>query len=43
MVGAAASFFFGSLLTALWNGKPKLEDHPMCGVTTGGKVTGLYV
>ena len=39
VVGASlAGFFLSSLLFRKPETKPKLENHPMCGITTGGKV-----
>ena len=39
VVGASlAGVFLSSLLVSNLQPRPKLENHPMCGITTGGRV-----
>ena len=38
VTASLAGYFLGNLLYNQIQPKPKLENHPMCGMTTGGMV-----
>ena len=42
VTASLAGYFIGNLIYNEILPKPKLENHPMCGMTTGGKVRRYY-